>query len=100
MNMDKIKDLTQEQAIEIASIVAPEIKWIISPPSKYTVKNEGISLIEKGKKLGNSKHFFQIDFRTDEQLKNKNRFRLYDNLYESKISEELKLKINEFIENI
>lgn len=74
--MRTLKDLTQDECIKIASLAEPEVEWkFIQSNNKWN----GFDLVEKDCKHENvAKFIFQIDYRSDEDIKSKSRFRFYD----------------------
>jgi hypothetical protein len=82
--MKNLKDLTPQECIKIASIVEPNVDWKIIQ-SKYVW--DGFDLIEKGDDESISKYIFQIDYRSDEMVGSKSRFRFYKDLYQYNIDD-------------
>lgn len=74
--MKALKDLTPEECIKIASIVEPDVEWKFI---RSVIKWDGFDLVEKDNLDPlKAKHIFQIDYSSDKKLKNKPRFRIYD----------------------
>ena len=82
--MRTLKDLTQDECIKIASISEPNIEWkFIQSSDKW----DGFDLVEKDCENGNiAKYIFQIDYRSDEEIKSKPRFRIYEDLHEYSVN--------------
>lgn len=78
--MRTLKDLTQEECIKIASIAEPNVEWkFIQSSDKW----DGFDLVEKDCRNEDiAKYIFQIDYRSNEELKSNPRFRIYEYLHE------------------
>ncbi len=79
--MKDLKNLTEQQAIEIATISNPEVQWKVI---KSKTPWNGFDLIEIDSTAENSIYVFQIDCRDETELNQKPRFRFYENLFEYK----------------
>lgn len=95
--MKDLKYLTPQECETIASIVEPDIEWQVI---KSRAEWQGFDLIEKGGDARDSKYIFQIDFRPDEELGNKQRFRLYKNLHEYTVDQTTVEKIKSYIKSL
>ena len=90
--MEKLKSLTSQECVDIASIVRPNVKWkLIESEQRWW----GFDLIEEGSDERDAKHIFQIDFRELNEMikiplgmKPESRFRYYKNLREIPIGNE------------
>ena len=82
--MRTLKDLTQDECIKIASMTEPNVEWkFIQSSDKW----DGFDLVEKDCEPENiAKYIFQIDYRSDEELKSKPRFRIYEDLLEYSVN--------------
>jgi hypothetical protein len=93
--MKKLKDLTPEECVQIASIAEPDVEWKFV---RSVCKWDGFDLIEKECKNENiSKYIFQIDYRSDEELGSVSRFRFYEDLHLYPLSEDIILRINNYL---
>ena len=93
--MRTLKDLTEDECIKIASISEPNVEWKFVQSS---YKWNGFDLIEKNREYGTiAKYIFQIDYNSDEELKSKPRFRIYENLQEHSVNIEV---IMEYLKSI
>ena len=82
--MRTLKDLTQEECIKIASIAEPNVEWKFTQSSD---KWNGFDLVENDcENESIAKYIFQIDYRSNEELKSKPRFRFYEDLYEYSVN--------------
>ena len=88
--MKTLKDLTQDECIKIASIAEPNVEWrFIQSSDKW----DGFDLVEKDCENETiAKYIFQIDYRLDEEIKSKPRFRIYKNLHEYSVNIEAIIK--------
>ena len=78
--MRTLKELTQDECIKIASLAEPNVEWKYVQSSD---KWDGFDLVEKDCHNENiAKFIFQIDYRSDEEIKSKSRFRIYEDLHE------------------
>ena len=78
--MRTLKDLTKDECVKIASIGEPNVEWKFVQSS---CKWDGFDLIEKDcEDEIISKFIFQIDYRSDEEIFIKSRFRFYEDLKE------------------
>ena len=78
--MRTLKDLTQEECIKIASLGQPDVDWKFVQSSD---KWNGFDLVEQDCENDSvAKYIFQIDYRSDEEIKSKSRFRFYEDLHE------------------
>ena len=78
--MRTLKDLTQDECIKIASLGELDVEWKFTQSSD---KWDGFDLVEKDCKDDSvAKFIFQIDYRSDEEIKSKSRFRIYEDLHE------------------
>ena len=78
--MRTLKDLTQNECIKIATISEPNVEWKFVQSSD---KWDGFDLVENDCENENiAKYIFQIDYRSNEELKSKPRFRIYKDLQE------------------
>lgn len=84
--MRTLKNLTPDECVKIASIIEPNVEW------KFHQSDDvwnGFDLIDKNSENENiSRYIFQIDYRSNEELKSNSRFRLYVDLHEFRIDEE------------
>jgi len=102
MQIQKLKDLTPQQCIEIASIVRQKVSWkFVEAKENYYY---GFDLIEEGVDTYKAKYVFQIDWRDyDEMLKvpigmkPTSRFRIYKHLRELPINEEARKEIDDYL---
>ena len=82
--MRTLKDLTQEECIKIASIAEPNVEWKFVQSSD---KWDGFDLVEKNcENESIAKYIFQIDYRSNEELKSKPRFRIYEDLLDYSVN--------------
>lgn len=82
--MRTLKDLTQDECIKIASIAEPNVEWKLV---QCSYKWDGFDLVEKDCEHQNiAKYIFQIDYRLNEELTSKPRFRIYENLHEYSVN--------------
>lgn len=82
--MRTLKDLTEDECIKIASIAEPNVEWkFVHSADKW----DGFDLVEKDCEHENvAKYIFQIDYRSIEELKSKQRFRIYEDLHEYSVN--------------
>lgn len=82
--MRTLKDLTQDECMKIASLAEPNVEWrFIQSSDKW----DGFDLVEKDcEDETKSKYIFQIDYRSNEKLKLKSRFRIYKDLFEYSVN--------------
>lgn len=96
--MKDLKNLTQAECIEIATIAEPNVKWqFIQSKTKW----DGYDLIgidDNEEKI--CQNIFQIDFRSEEELSFNSRFRLYFKLEEFLISNVKLSEIYCYLESI
>lgn len=82
--MRTLKNLTQEECINIASLAEPNVEWKFVQSSN---KWDGFDLVEKYcENEITAKYIFQIDYRSKEELKSKPRFRIYKDLNEYSVN--------------
>ncbi|HET6226038.1 MAG TPA: hypothetical protein VFF27_07145 [Bacteroidia bacterium] len=79
--LEVLKNLTEEQAVKIATISHPDIKWKLIHSKNHW---DGFDLIEEDGTEDDSTFNFQIDYRTEVKLNQSPRFRFYENLFEYK----------------
>lgn len=101
MKVQKLKDLSPQQCVKIASIVKPNINWkfVETEEAKF-----GFDLVDAESDEKFPKYIFQIDWRDDEEMlktplgiKPKSRFRLYRNLHECSINKELRKSVDDYL---
>ncbi len=94
--MKELKDLTPAECVTIASIAEPNVTWeFVQSKNKWN----GFDLIEAGSEGDISKFIFQIDY-SNEELKGKSRFRIYENLHDYHIDYEKEVKIYEYLKSL